>query len=158
MEKTREMESSMRTDWDTPERTKLLAYSIAYRFKALCWRKQTREKFLGMERRFQSLLQPTKWLAAAGFGRIWRKDSHPARNIVFNLFNSFMIYSIYLIYWFLSCFLYPVSWCSQLPEPSSPTVFIFVLMAQIILEFGYIVTYIKESMTGREQSGSVSRF
>lgn len=60
MEKTRETESSMRTDWDTPERTKLLAYSIAYRFKALCWRKQTREKFLGMERRFQSLLQPTK--------------------------------------------------------------------------------------------------
>lgn len=82
MEKTtREMVSSMRADWDIPERTKLLAYSIAYRFKAELWRKQTREKFLGKERRFQSLLQCTKSLAAADFGRIWRKDSHPARNI-----------------------------------------------------------------------------
>lgn len=71
MEKTTgEMVSSIITDWDIPERTQLLAYGIPYRFKAELWRKRAREQYLGMERRFQSLFQPTKSLAAADFGRI----------------------------------------------------------------------------------------
>lgn len=106
MEKTtREMVSTMRTEWDIPEKTKLLAYSTAYRFKAELWRKQTREQFLGMERRLQSLFQPTKSLAAADFGRICRKDSHPAGNVGWG--------------WFFSCFLYP----SILMFPTSWAIF-----------------------------------
>lgn len=69
MEKTtRETVNSMSTDWDIPEGTQLLAYSIAYRFKAEVWRKQTREQFLEKGRRLQSLFQPTKALAATDFG------------------------------------------------------------------------------------------
>lgn len=126
---TREMVSSMRTDWDIPERIKLLAYSIAYRFKAELWRKQTREQFLGMERRLQCLFQPTKSLAAADFGRIWKKDSHPAKNI--GLGGFFFMLSL------SSILMFPTSWAVF----SNCACF---CANGTILEFGYFVAYVKK--------------